>query len=244
MRSSIGLLCAALAASAAQAEMDVRLRVGGGVGQYSVDSDRFADSARTRQVAYEADYTSVLGGMTLIFDNGMYVDLSHQAASGDAKFDWSPQKPSFSRDDTTLTFGGRKGNASVYVGYKFGEANTDWPTGFQPDKLTTSGFLAGLGYAIPFKKSAITLGAGVGVLSGEYTFLDPDVLLSNAQVVDNPLQSETTIGFSLSAGYTYVFTENISVNADVRWQYYNYDFGSSYLEEQLGNVGVNLLVTF
>jgi hypothetical protein len=208
---------------AALAEVNVRLRAGVGMGQYSVDSNFSIGAGGQYKVEYEADYVTVPVGVTLIFDNELYIDLVHQSSSGKAQFAFTSQEPDFSRDDTTLTIGGRLENVSIYVGYKTGEAITDWPsgTGIAPDRLTTSGFLAGVGWAIPLSSSAFNLGAGVGVLSGEYDY----------SVTATPLNSETTFGYSLSAGYTYVFGPSFSVNADLRYQSYDYKFDSFFIKE-------------
>jgi opacity protein-like surface antigen len=232
LAKTVGVVLVSLAAtSAAIAEVNVRLRAGAGMGIYSVTSNLLTGG---RLVEYDADYVAVPFGVTLIMNNEFYVDLLHQTASGDAKFDWSGQKPDFARDDTTLTLGARKGEFSIYVAYKTGETKTDWPTGFDPDKLTASGFLAGFGWAKPFGSSALTLGAGVGVMSGKYAFA----------TTSNPFESDTTIGFSVGAGYTYAFNSNFSLNADLKWQTYNYDFGPFYIEENPSHLTLNLQYTF
>jgi hypothetical protein len=224
-----------MTANVANADVNVRVRAGGGMGMYSVTSNL---SSGGRPVEYDASYVTIPVGLTLIVNNELYVDLLHQASSGEAEFDWSSQKPDFSRDDTTLTIGARKGPFSIYVAYKTGEAKTDWPADFAPDKLTASGFLAGLGWAKPFGNSAVTLGAGVGVMSGKYAFA----------TTTNPFESDTTLGFSLGAGYTYVFTPSFSINADLKWQSYNYDFestvGNFYIEESPAHLVLNLQYTF
>jgi len=239
VRVAGGLVVAIGLSQTALAEVDIRLRAGAGVGMYSVDSNIPTGG---RLVEYQANYTPIAAGVTLILDNELYVDLVHQNASGKAKFDWSSEKPDFSRNDTTLTIGGRVDNISVYVGYKTSEANTDWPTGFQPDKLTTSGFLAGAGWAIPFSSSAINLGGGVGVLNGKYRYLAPGAP-AQPDVQDNPLESDTTVGFSVSAGYTYVFSPHLSINGDLKYQYYNYEFGSSFIRESPAHFVLSLLYT-
>jgi opacity protein-like surface antigen len=172
----------------------------------------------------------------LITDNGLYVDLLHQSASGDAKFNWSSEKPSFTRDDTTLTIGGRKGSYTVYVAYKTGQAKTDWPAGYQPDKLTATGFLAGFGWVTSVGKSAFTFGAGVGVMTGRYDYV--------ASSTTAALESKTTIGYSLGAGYTFAFAENWSLNTDLKWQSYDYSFGSFNIQERPKQLAVGLQYTF
>ncbi len=234
-KSKAGVLLGALVAlsGVAQAEVGIRVRAGIGLGQYSVDSNLTTGGFK---VKYDADYTTVPVGITLITDNDLYVDLVHQTSSGNASFSFSSQEPDFERDDTTLTIGARKGNASFYVGYKTSEAITDWPsgTGIAPDKLSTSGFLAGVGWAFPFSSSALNISGGVGVLNGTYTFSPTSV----------PLDSDTTLGYSVSAGYTYAFKSGFSINADIRWQQYSYDFGPNFIEENPAHGVLSFLYTF
>ncbi|HTE40350.1 MAG TPA: hypothetical protein VK629_05965 [Steroidobacteraceae bacterium] len=232
----VAMVVGLCAVQSAQAEVNVRLRAGVGIGQYSVDSNFSIGGGGQYKVEYEADYITVPVGVTLIFDNELYVDMVHQSSSGDAKFSFSNQKPDFSRDDTTLTIGGRLDNVSIYVGYKTSEAITDWPsgTGIAPDRLTTSGFLAGVGWAIPLSSSAFNLGAGVGVLSGVYDYSSTAA----------PLDSETTLGYSLNAGYTYVFGPSFSVNADLRYQSYDYKFDSFFIKESPAHLVVSASYAF
>jgi len=237
-------LTAMLVSFNAAAEVNLRLRAGAGAGMYSVTSNFLVGAgSAVRRVEYDATYTAIPVGVTLITDDGLYVDLLHQTASGKAEFDGYSEKTDFSRDDTTLTIGGRKGDFSVYLGYKAAEAKTDWPAGFDPDKLTTSGFIAGLGWVKAFGRNAVTLGGGVGILSGRYRYLDPRSPVS-PNVQDNPLESDTTLGFSAGAGYTYVFTPSFSLNADLKWQSYNYDFGSFYIKENPSHLVLMAQYTF
>jgi hypothetical protein len=235
LKTTAVLLAGMATANVANADVNIRMRAGGGMGMYSVTSNL---SSGGRLVEYDATYVTIPVGMTLIVNNELYVDLLHQTSSGDAEFAWSSEQPDFSRDDTTLTIGARKADFSFYVAYKTGETKTDWPTGFAPDKLTASGFLAGMGWAKTFGNSALTLGAGVGLMSGEYAFA----------TTTNPFESDTTIGFSVGAGYTYVITSSFSVNADLKWQSYNYDFESStgnfFIEESPSHLTLNLQYTF
>lgn len=237
------LACMAMV-NVAVADVNVRLRAGVGTGTYSVTSNFLVGSgSTTRRVEYDATYLAVPVGVTLITDSGLYVDLLHVSASGEAEFSGTSQTPDFSRDDTTLTIGARKGDFSLYMGYKTGEAATDWPGDFDPDKLTTSGFIAGLGWAKAFGRNVFTLGGGVGVLSGRYRYLAPQSPVESPNQ-DNPLESDTTLGFSLGAGYTYIFASGFSINADLKWQSYDYDFGSFQLQEELANVTLNFQYTF
>jgi hypothetical protein len=244
LKTGAVLLAGMTMANVANADVNIRLRAGSGTGTYSVTSNFSVGSApNTRRVEYDATYLAVPVGVTLITDGGLYVDLLHMSASGEAEFDGTSEKPDFSRDDTTLTIGGRKGDFSVYVGYKTGEAVTEWPGDFDPDKLSTSGFIAGLGWGKALGRNVFTLGGGVGVLSGRYRYLAPQSPV-DPDAQDNPLESDTTLGFSVGAGYTYVFASSFSVNADVKWQSYDYDFGAFQLQEELANVTLNLQYTF
>lgn len=217
--------------SAAQAEVNVRLRAGYAVsGDYSVTNEYFGAPLK-----YDAEYEAIPVGATLLFGS-MYVDLAYQASTGDASFDWAPnQSLDFSRDETTITFGMRQKNFSGYVGYKIANTETVWPQPDAPDKFETSGLVLGFGYVIPISKSAISLSVGTGVLTGKYTY-------DGGSTANDT--SDATVGLSLGVGYTYSFNKHFSLAADYKWNSYNYEWTDANIKEELKQATITAAVTF
>jgi opacity protein-like surface antigen len=203
MLTSVGLLATAMA----QAEVTTRLRAGVALagGYEVVDSDNIS--------TYDADYTAVPVGVTVYFGDAMYADVAYQSASGDATFPWSRQKTDFSRTDLTISFGMNFDRLNTYVGYKQGLTETDWPGAAPPDEFETSGVVFGGGFAFPMGRSAMSLGFGMGFLSGTYTWAP-----------GASADADYTLGYSLSAGYSFAFNEHFSASADYRWNSYSFDF--------------------
>jgi hypothetical protein len=225
----------------AHAQVTVKARAGVAAGNYSVSGDVLKSSGipgtAVRPVEYRSDYVAVPVGITFIADSGLYFDLLYQSASGKAKFPWAATKPSFTRDETTMTIGAQFNRMSVYMGYKSGESNTDWPSPFSPDKFSSSGFLAGFAVGIPVGSGAINIGGGLGIINGRYNFSS-----SNA----NPffLDSRTTLGFSLGGGYSRTFGKHLSLGGDLKYQSYNYKFSTAHLKENLSQVTVTIAYAF
>jgi len=227
--ASKAILLAGLAFSASSyADVTTRLRSGLTVlGNYEVSNVGYGN------LAYDADYTAIPIGITVLFDSGMYADLAYQSSSGDASFAWSSESPDFSRSEVTATVGTRMKNFSAFLGYKQGETETDWPAGLSPDVFESAGFVFGVGYSIPLNKSAISITGGLGLLTGEYTFAP-----------GQSLESDATFGYSFGLGYNYVLGRNWSVGADYKWNSYDYEFVDGTISEEFSQVTLNVALTF
>lgn len=209
----LGLLAAlALASTASFADTSFRVRGGYTFGDYELSSDV--------QPLYDAEYTGVPLGLTLIFDNGMYADVLVSNVSGDANGDDTDETGDFDRDDTTLTFGWRVENFSFFVGYKKGESTTEFEfaPGFSAaDTFESEGVVAGAGISFPSGSHNFSITGGLGFMEGTYTY-------EETGSPDFDVDADFTLGYSLGLAYSYSFNSNFAITADYKWQSYDFEF--------------------
>jgi opacity protein-like surface antigen len=229
---AVSAMLAGLAiAQSSNAEVTTRLRAGYTfAGDYEVTSDiAFGADA----LEYEVDYSGVPVGLTVMFGETFYADLAYQSSQGEAKFAWSPQSPDFKRSEWTAAFGARFGKFTSYIGYKDGTSKTDWPTGYYPDEFESSGLVAGFGVSIPIPHSSLNFSLGIGSLKGTYTFAPGE-----------SIETDYAFGYSLGAGYTYVFNKHFSATADYKWNKFDYSWEDATISEQLSQATVSAAFSF
>ncbi len=247
-------VAATLASQSALAE--VKVRAGVATSTYDLGGD---------YITAKSTYTPANVGLTFSSDlaanKSWYVDGSYSSGSG--KHDgWTylgTPSESFKRSDFALTGGvvfmnqnnGMAGN--VYVGYKSGKttlgankavliartvntANTAW----SEETFETSGVIVGGGASYPIaggKAGSVGVNLGIGIMSA--TWKDNSVRGYN-------VKADTAVGGSLGANYTFPFSSNFGVVADLKYHSYNYKFGTANftVREKITTLGASLYAKF
>jgi hypothetical protein len=248
-------VAAALVSQSALAE--VRLRAGVGASSYKLGGD---------YTGAKSDYNSTNVGVTFAADNGFYVDLA--GSSGSGKHDgWatantpssicaggvcpnvaSPDED-FKRSDYALIVGGSHLNpnngiaVTFYGGLKGGtttlgakNAGLAWTE----ETFDTAGVVFGGGASFPIaqgRAGAVGVNLGLGIMGA--TWKDNNGF---------SVKSNTAVGFSLGASYTYPITSNFGVVADYKLNAYSYNFGDTAnpftVNEAFSTLGGSLYVKF
>lgn len=248
-------VAAALVSQSAMAEF--KIRAGAGASSYELGGDYTGASS---------DYTSVNLGLTFATDGGFYVDLA--GSSGSGKHDgWatanaptticgstscgnvaSPDED-FKREDYALIVGKSFLNpnngiaATFYAGLKGGSstlgaknAGVSWTE----DTFDTAGVVFGGGASFPIASGAagaVGVNLGIGVMEAKWK---DDTGFS--------VTSNTAVGFSLGASYTFPFTSNFGVVADYKLNAYDYKFGDTAnpftVKETFSTLGASLYAKF
>lgn len=252
------MLAAALASHSAFAE--VKIRVGGGSSSYQLDGD---------YITAKSDYNPTSAGITFSSDTGAnagYVDLSYSGGSGkhDGWKKYGTPSESFKRSDFALTGGvvflnqnnGIAGN--VYVGLKTGTttlgmnkaaliANNLYyaanPTkAWSEETFETTGVIFGGGASFPIaggRAGSVGVNVGLGIMGATW---------KDNSTAGYSVKANTAVGGSLGASYTFPFSQNFGVTADLKYHSYNYKFGSSSnpftVREKISNFGVSLYAKF
>jgi hypothetical protein len=248
-------VAAALVSQSALAE--VKLRAGVGASSYKLGGD---------YTGAKSDYNSTNVGVTFAADNGFYVDLA--GSSGSGKHDgWATAnaptticggtscgnvasaEEDFKRSDYALIVGGSHLNqnngiaVTFYGGLKGGtttlgakNAGLTWTE----EKFETQGVVFGGGASFPIaqgRAGAVGVNLGLGIMSAKWT--------------DNNgynVKSNTAVGFSLGASYTYPITSNFGVVADYKLNAYSYAFGDTAnpftVNEAFSTLGGSIYVKF
>ncbi len=230
-RLTAGAVLCALTVAASQAAVAdeglIRLRVSEARTSYSLGFDQNADPNYRNKTA-KSTFTMKGVGLTAVSSSGVYLDFV-TAKSGSATHDlWSnvnstPQ--SFERTESTVTLGfsgpAGEGSASGFLGYKTGESDLNAPPGaitgytFTKDIFKSSGFFFGGGFAFPALGGNIGFNGAIAFMSGKWTD-DHNPPFDNS--------ADTTVGFSLGASYTYLFTKNVGLSVDWKFNAYSYNF--------------------
>jgi hypothetical protein len=251
------VLCAAMAAASHAALADeglIRARVAMSRVNYSVGFDQNADPNYKNKTA-KSSFTMKGVGLTAVSASGVYVDFV-TAKSGSATHDlWSnitstPQPFERTESAVTLGFSGPvgEGSASAFLGYKTGESDLNAPPGaitgytFTKDKFKSSGLFFGGGFAFPAMGGNLGFNGALALMSGKWTD-DHNPPFDNS--------ADTTVGFSLGASYTYLFTKNFGASVDWKYNSYSYNFAlystttAPYtVTEKMSSFGLNLLAQF
>jgi len=191
----------------------------------------------------KSTYAAANLGATWVSPRGIYVDVSGQT-SLNAKHDlWEitgDGKQKFSRDSYTVTGGyihvlSRGVSISGFGGYTYGKTILYAPPGFAQSKDI-------------FESKGIFVGAGAGIpaLHGQFSGSLAIAGMKGNQRDDAgfDINADTTFGFSLGGAYTYKLSNALGVTADLRYQQYNYDFGTQIagykVTEKMASLGVRL----
>jgi hypothetical protein len=257
-RLAIGAVLCAMTFVASEAafadEGLIRLRATASRNSYSLGFDQNAGTGYKNKTA-KATYTMKGVGLTAVSSSGVYLDIV-TAKSGSATHDlWSnftstPQ--SFERKESAITLGFSsqvgEGSASGFLGYKTGESDLNAPPGalgaytFTKDKFKSSGMFFGGGFAFPAMGGNLGFNGAIALMSGKWTD-------DHNPPYDN--SADTTVGFSLGASYTYLFTKNVGMSVDWKFNAYSYNFAlysttqpAYTVTETINSFGVNLLAQF
>lgn len=248
----------ALVSQSAMAE--IKIRAGAGSSTYELGGD-YAHA--------KAKYTPTNVGLTFSSDTGTnagYIDLSYSGGSGQHD-GWATAntptticgttscgnaasaKEDFKRSDFALTGGvvflnqnnGIAGN--VYVGLKTGKTTLGAVNAGLPwteETFETTGVIFGGGASFPVaggRAGSVGVNVGLGIMGA--TWKDNNGFDSKA---------DTAVGGSLGASYTFPFTSNFGVTADVKYHSYSYKFGSTAnpftVSEKISTVGASLYAKF
>lgn len=258
----ISSLFVATALVSQSALAEIKIRAGAGSSTYELGGD-YAHA--------KSKYSPTNVGLTFSSDtasNGAYIDLSYSGGSGEHD-GWATAntptticggtscgnaasaKEDFKRSDFALTGGvvflnqnnGIAGN--VYVGLKTGTTTLGAKNAVLPwteETFETTGVIFGGGASFPVaggRAGSVGVNVGLGIMSATWK--------DNAPTPYNE-KADTAVGGSLGASYTFPFTSNFGVTADVKYHSYSYKFGSAAnpftVSEKISTVGASLYAKF
>jgi len=182
-----------------------------------------------------------------------YIDFVSQR-SGNATHDlWSdvtaaPQ--SYEREESTLTLGitgtpRERVAVSSFIGYKTGTSTLGAAPGalgsytFQKDRFSTSGAIIGIGMAFPAMGGYFGLNAAIAFMRGEWS--------DDHSPTSYKAESKHTAGSGLGASYSYLFSKNVGMSAELKSNAYTYEFTSPSrytVEEVVSSFGLSLFAQF
>ncbi|MDH4190433.1 MAG: hypothetical protein OEW21_09530 [Betaproteobacteria bacterium] len=214
----------------------------------------FDDKAPYANRSAKSSYSMTGLGLTAVSAGGAYIDFVAQN-SGSAKHDlWNnlagnPPPQAFKREEAAVTLGVStrmgEGASSAFLGYKTGTSTLDAPPltfTWTKDIFESSGLFFGGGFAFPALNGNIGLNGALALMSGKWT--DNDVPPYNNK-------ADTTVGFSFGASYSYMFTGNVGMSIDWKYNAYSYNFAvysvtvpAYTVTEKINSIGVNLLAQF
>jgi len=223
------VVAAGLLSPAVQAQQTFRAYGGLALTQYSIKFDNnapnFGGVGDYRNKTAKADYLAPTIGFTWVSPQRIYVDASYQtslSADHDLWKSATPQEMDFSRSSYTVTggyvhvlsggttisgFGGLTGGKSKLKAP--GPPSTTWTE----DVFTSNGVFGGAAWGMPALGGSISISGAIALMSGKWTGDDGYLAEANS-----------TVGFSVGAGYTYRITPALGVTADVKIQNYSYTF--------------------
>lgn len=240
-------VAAALASQSALAE--VKVRAGVAASTYDLGGD---------YITAKSTYTPANVGLTFSSDfaanKGWYIDGSYSSGSGkhDGWASLGAPSESFKRSDFALTGGvvfmnqnnGMAGN--VYVGYKSGKTTLGAQNAgllWTEETFDTSGVIVGGGASYPIaggRAGSVGVNVGIGIMSATWK--------DNRTVGTFNEKANTAVGGSLGANYTFPFSSNFGVVADLKYHSYNYKFGSTAnpftIREKITSLGASLYAKF
>lgn len=207
--TAILMLCAI---DSAQAEESGLFRVKAGFGNADYTQE-FSDENFTLDGSFGTQSLSI----AYAFPSHSFIDLTiRQNASGaEATFsDQLGQKRELTREDMSLTWG----SADLVSGTQATIGLFSGKTEIAPYKYAHESTGLTFGVARSFSGDLGSLGIGAGIALLTSTFTD-----SNGASVD----SETSTGYSVNASYSYLFTKNVGVSADIKYQVYDSTYPTS-----------------
>jgi len=243
--------------AAAQAQNVFRLYAGAAPTSYKITFDQnapnFAGGANYKDKTAKSTYTAANIGLTWISPKGIYVDFAASqslSATHDLWDSVTTQKQDFSHDTYTLTGGYSHGfpsglGVSGFGGYLVSNTVLNAPKppfAFTKDKFDSQGIFIGVGVGYPVLGGQVSGSVALAGMTGKWR---DDVSYNNS--------ADYTVGFSLSTGYTYKFSQAWGVTADLRSQQYKYTFGAytattaqpAYsVKENISSLGVRLSFQF
>lgn len=256
----ISSLFVATALVSQSALAEIKLRAGAGSSTYELGGD---------YTHAKSKYTPTNVGLTFSSDtaaNGAYLDLSYSGGSGEHD-GWATAnvvssvcggscgnvasaKEDFKRSDFALTGGvvflnqnnGVAGN--VYIGLKTGKTTLGAKNAVLPwteETFETTGMIFGGGASFPVaggRAGSVGVNVGLGIMGANWK--------------DNngfDAKADYAVGGSLGASYTFPFTSNFGVTADVKYHSYSYKFGADTatpftVSEKISTVGASLYAKF
>lgn len=231
----VAVLTAGFFASAALAEEGVvRARLSYGLASYTSPS-AFADIS--------SGYSTLGLGVTYIFPSNKFIDFATRMSVGGASYNAgavsggsvASDQP-FSRNENTLTVGmpleyGLQGNAGLFT------ANTTYKLAqFGQFSQKMTGLTAGVGKGFPLnegKSGAVGVNGAVALLNATHT-----------NALGNSLSSNLSYGISMGATYNYMYTKNIGVSADAKFQSYFIKYSALSGDERILSTSVSLVGQF
>jgi hypothetical protein len=222
------VVAAGLLSPAAQAQQTFRAYGGLALTNYSIKFDNnapnFGGGGNYQNKTAKADYLAPIVGVTWVSPQRIYVDASYQTSLSSDHDLWTnitSQKQDFSRSSYTVTGGYvhvlTNGNTiSGFGGLTGGKSKLKAPRPpltWSEDVFTSNGVFAGAAWGMPALGGSISISGAIALMRGKWT--GDDGYLAEA---------DSTVGFSVGAGYTYRITPAWGVTADLKIQNYSYTF--------------------
>lgn len=187
-----------------------RVKAGFGNADYTQE---FSDENFTLDGSFATQSLSV----AYAFPSHSFIDVTiRQNASGaEAAFSHeNGRKRAITREDMSLTWGSADivSGAQATIGLFSGKAEV------APAKYAHESTGLTFGVAKSFSGELGSLGFGAGLALLTSTFTDED---------GSSVDSETSTGYSVNASYSYFFTKNVGVSADVKYQVYDATYPTS-----------------
>jgi len=233
----ISSLSIVLAAVSTNALADVKVRGGVASGSYEF---KVPDAGFTAK----SNYTPVTVGVTVIQDNGWYVDGSFSTGGGEHDGNDPAPKENFKHSDLALVAGKNfamsdSGTAgSFFVGLKSGSTTMEYPAGIGDDVFTASGVVIGGGLGFPIAGGSagfFTANLGVGLMNGKY---------ESPGFSSSTLKADNTVGTSFGLGYIYPISSQLGLAVDYKSNVYKYQFdivGTNVdVDETINTIGATL----
>ena len=209
---------------------EVKIRAGAGSSTYELGGD---------YIKAKSTYSPTALGITFSSDtaaNGAYIDLGYSGGTGhhDGWAKYGTPAEAFKRQDFAVTGGvvflnqnnGIAGN--VYVGIKTGSTTIGankavialhYANPWSEETFDSTGVVFGGGASFPVaggRAGSVGVNVGLGVMTATWK----DTSGYN-------VKSNSALGGSIGANYTFPFTRNFGVTADYKYQSYSYKFGST-----------------
>ncbi len=202
----------------------------------------------------ETSYNSLNFGFTYITPKSYYYDL---AIKKSLSASWNTveltdgtndgRDEDYARNDLTFTVGKVLDNGvQVFAGYQDSSATIALPPiswvqdlgSVVEEEIDVSGFFLGAGKSIKLGEGSLNLNAAYGSMSA--TLVDAGGIAND---------SSGGNGYSIGATYTHFFTDDLSVNFELKQQKYSYDFSSPDIaltsgDDKMTMIGFNVVRQF
>jgi hypothetical protein len=242
--TSLTAAIAALPCFALAEEGTVRVRAGLASVSYVSPSSDPADAD------VEATYGAFTLGGSYVTADGWFFDLglrqSMSAKWNSKEVDGVPSDDDFSRTETTISIGKGLGDGlSVFGGLQLakseqtGSKDNYAAFGFTQDQsieLDSTLWFLGVSKAIPAGGGALNFSGALGVMKQEVTLSE--------EICGCSIKSDTGVGFSLGAAYSYPINKGFSLVADLRGQSYSVKYEGESNKESVGSLGLSAVAQF